>query len=80
MFPFFGQAITVEYFRTLTENIVYLALMSKGAITVDQLWDTPISYRRIYEKIITNWYKDEIKFMQNAIKAGAIGCPLLRRK
>ncbi len=36
---------------------MHLALMSGGSITVNQLWDTPVPYRLLYQKIIVQWFK-----------------------
>lgn len=57
--------------------MMYLALMSGGAITVNQMWQLPIPRREIYSKIIQNWHKNQMKMNQQFLKAGGMRCPFV---
>lgn len=43
--------------------------MSGGAISVNQLWNVPILRRKLYFKVITQWYERQREYRKQLIKA-----------
>lgn len=54
--------------------MLYLSLMTQGAISISQAWDLPIYMRKRYIKLAQDWWRDMQKMYS---KANSYRCPFM---